>query len=140
MHNELIVLNDQFNLADSAFFREMDPDGPWFRKEFSMFLNNLGSFLVGKRKTDSAKASYLLSLEFFENEMALMALVLLFLEDTSKDRAREYALKYISLGEKNATTEFMKAVANFCRQKNARPRRGSAASPGTDLLTDPPGP
>ena len=55
----------------------------------------------------------MLSLEIFENETALMALVLLFYEDTSRDRAREYALRYISLGENNATTEFMKAVANF---------------------------
>jgi len=113
MHNELIVLNDQFNLAHSAVFRVMDPDGPRFREEFSRFLNNLGASLVGNRKTDSAKDAYLLSLEIFETEMALMALVLLFFEDTSRDRAREYALRFISLSEKNTTTEFMKAVANF---------------------------
>ncbi len=111
MHNELIVLNDQFNLANSSVFREMDPDGPRFREEFSMFLNKLGSSLICNRKTDSAKAAYLLSLEYVENEMALMALVLLYFEDNSKDRAREYALRYISLSENNATTEFMKAVA-----------------------------
>lgn len=99
MHNKLIVLNDQYHLCDNAFFKELNPDCLCFREEFSMFLNSLGATLRRKGEIETAKSTYQLSLEIFENKYSLMALVLLLFENHSRDEAKKYAVRYVALNE-----------------------------------------
>ncbi len=103
MHNKLIILFDQHPIAEREFFVDMQTDSLCFREEFALFLNSFGASIRGQGEIDSAKSAFLLSLEIFETEQSLMALVLLFFENKHRKKAQQFALKYLELGEKRTS-------------------------------------
>ncbi len=76
-----------------------------------MFLNHLGSSLRREGMVDSAKSVYLLSVEIFENEVALTALVLLLFETKSQGQAQNFAVRYLAFQE--AKPEILKYMEGF---------------------------